>query len=294
MAILSKRQLWILLFIGLMAISSSAVLVRMAHAPAVAIAAYRLTIAAFLLLLSRPRSLLTATAQLTPRIFFLSLVSGAALAIHFIAWIQSLVFTTISTSVVLLSTAPFFVALLGWLFLRERVRLQFYFAVIVAIIGMAVVTYDDSTQPDGSALGNALALLGAAGLAGYLVSGKLVQKHISSMNYAVLSYSSAAGFVLICSYFSDTQLRGFTSETYVFLVLIALVPQLLGHTSFNVALHYFTAPFVAAIMLGEPVLATILGAIFLNEIPAISQIVGCTIILVGVFMVIRAEHQPGA
>lgn len=125
-----------------------------------------------------------------------------------------------------------------------------------------------------------------------MLCGRYLRAQLDTLSYILLAYSFAAIFLVLLAVGTGTPLWGFSWQTYGLFVLIALVPQLVGHTSFNWALKYLSTPVVSTIMLGEPVFATLFAYLLLAETPALAQIAGCLLILVGVALAIWSEKTP--
>jgi drug/metabolite transporter (DMT)-like permease len=286
----SATKIITVISIGVLAVSFAVLFIRWCDAPAFAIAAYRLAISSILLLATGITRLPALFKNFSRRDWLLAALSGVFLAIHFSAWIKSLEITSVASSVVLVSTAPFWAAFGAWLFLKATVRRLFFWGFLFAFAGMIFIAWQGVGQGQDSLFGNFLALLGAIGGAGYMLCGQALRRKFDTFSYVTVSYSFAAIFLLCLALLSDIPLSGFSWQTYGLFLLIALVPQLIGHTSFNWALKHLSTPVVSTILLGEPVFATILAFIFLAEIPTLAQIFGCSLVLAGIALAIWSER----
>jgi drug/metabolite transporter (DMT)-like permease len=289
---MQPRQV-LLLLLGVVAVSFSAVFIRLADAPALTIAFYRTGIAAALVLpvaLARRREELR---RLTRRHVGIAVLAGAMLALHFAVWITSLSYTTIAASVVLVTTQPIWVAALSWMLFGERLRTLVLVGVLVALGGAAVVSGGDfgSSARPRALEGDLLALAGAITAAGYFVAGRHLRRDVSLPTYAVLAYGTCAVLLLPVVLLSGTELTGFTAETWGLFVLMALVPQMLGHTVFNFLLRDVEATVVAITVMGEPVGATLLGLVVFGEAPPVNAILGGVLILAGIYVAITAQAR---
>jgi drug/metabolite transporter (DMT)-like permease len=154
--------------------------------------------------------------------------------------------------------------------------------------GAAVLQFSFANLFSGkTAYGNFLALFGAWMSSGYLLIGRGVRSKISLVPYAFIVYGMAAFFSLLMVGFTGEKLTGYSPVTYIWLLALGIVPQLLGHSSFNWALAYLSAAYVSVALLGEPIGATILGGIFLAEIPSSLEIIGGIILLIGIYLASR-------
>ena len=295
------------LALGIMAASTAAIFIRyaQAEAPSFVIAAYRLGLAT---LLMAPWAIYRRSGELR-RLhggqLGLALLSGLFLALHFAAWISSLEFTSVASSVVLVSTTPLWVALLSPWVLKEPLARLVLGGMLLAFSGGLVIGLNDACQwVGGSGLvcppwdellagravwGNLLAVLGAWMAAAYLLIGRSLRHQVSLLSYVFVVYGMAALVLLGLVLLARQPLVGYPPRTYLWFLLLALVPQLLGHSSFNWALRYVSAAYVSIALLGEPIGSAILAAIFLNGSPTGLKIFGAILILIGIYLASRAE-----
>jgi len=293
--------------IAILAVSTASIFVRFAQseAPSIVIAALRLgfavvAIAPFALI--RYRSELR---KLTRHELLLAALSGGFLAVHFAAWITSLEYTSVVSSVVLVSTAPLWVALFSPLFLKEPLTRPILIGMLLALLGGAVIALGDSCQisnglvcPSFSGflrgdalLGNFLALVGAWALAGYLMIGRSLRSGMSLLPYIFVVYGVAAVALFAAMFASGQSPTGFSDMTYTWIVLLALIPQLIGHSTFNWILRFLPVTLVAITTLGEPVGSAVLAYFILKEIPASLTIGGGLLILVGIYVSTRMRAR---
>jgi drug/metabolite transporter (DMT)-like permease len=210
-------------------------------------------------------------------------VSGVLLAAHFALWIESLNRTSVASSVVLVAMNPIFVAALSPLVLRERVSWRVVAAVLFGLAGAAVIA-GPRLDSAGATGGNLLALAGAACAAGYLIAGRRVRPRVSLLSYIYIVYGIAAVVLLGVVFAAGRPVSGLGWRAYVLIALLGLGPQLVGHTSFNWALRYVSAPAVAMAVLGEPVGTTILAWLILGQVPAVHEIAGGVVICAGLYL----------
>lgn len=276
-----------MLFVGILAVSSAAILIRGAQAeniPSLVIATGRLLIASLILtpfaLGSYPHEL----KNLTWQDIGLCILSGAFLGAHFATWITSLEYTSVVASVVLVTTNPLFVALLSFPLLGERVQRRTFFGILIAFVGSVLVALSDDAgeAPTRSApmLGNALAVAGAIAIAFYLIIGRRIRAKLSVIPYIWLVYGTAALAMLPVFLFESP--TGYSVSGYLAVVALGIFPQLIGHSSFNYALGHFPAAYVSLMALAEPIGSALLAILFLGEMPALVAGIGSLIILIGV------------
>ena len=284
---------YLVLAIGILAVSSAAIIIFYARAegvPAVSIAALRLTFASLALApwvaTRAPRE----WRQLSRRDFALAIVAGVLLAFHFASWISSLDYTSVMSSVVFVSTNPLFVGLASVLILRESLNRGTIIGIIVACIGGALIGLTDLGSAGAESLfGDALALVGAITVSGYLLIGRRLRKQLSLIAYIGLVYSTAAIVLLAMAIAMGENLLSYSLAGYLLIALLAAGPQLIGHTSYNWALKYVSATFVTVTLLSEPIGATLIAVPALGQSPSPIKIIGGVLILVGIFFAARAE-----
>jgi len=276
------------LAIGVVAVSCAAVLIREAEAPALVIAAYRMGLAA----LPTGALALATGRQRTSQdgLWVWPLLAGVFLALHFGFWIASLQQTSVITSVVLVTTNPLFVALASPFVLRERVSAATWVGIGIATAGAALMAAEDVGEGLGTIVGDLYALLGAIFGAAYLMIGRRARPQLSWARYVGVVYTVAAVLLVLSVLVAGEPFTGYSTKTFVMLGLLALVPQLVGHSAINWALAYVPAALVAVAILGEPVGATALAAIILEEMPSGFEIAGALLVLAGVYVVLRPRQ----
>jgi drug/metabolite transporter (DMT)-like permease len=297
---------FIAIIIGILAVSTASIFIRFAQkeVTSLVIAAWRLTIASFILVPVAVSTRKRDFASLNRGELFLALLSGIFLALHFATWITSLQYTTVASSVVLVSTIPLWVALLSPFTIKEPIHKAVVIGLIFTMIGGAVVGISDSCNTisgqlicpklvdfmHGQAfLGDILALCGAITGAGYLLIGRKLRSKMSLISYISLVYGMAAIVLVIIMFSAGEYPFGYSPQIYLWLVLLAIIPQLIGHSTFNWALGYLSAAYVSITLLGEPIGSTILAYFILNEKPTPVKLIGGGLILVGIYVSSRAE-----
>ena len=285
----AKDSLYPRVALGIVAVSFGAIFARLAgEASPFAIAAWRLTLAALVLV---PLALFQRQRTMGRRSLILSSVSGVALALHFVLWISSLEHTTVASSVLFVSTHPIFVGLGSILFLRERLSRLLPIGITLTVVGGSLIGFGD-LRFGGSALrGDLLALGGGLMAAVYFLIGRRVRRTVSLTEYIAVSYGTAAVLVLLLCLVTRTRLGGFAMSTYAYLVLLAVIPQLIGHSTVNWALRRLSASRVSVLVLGEPVGSTLLAVPFFREAPGGLKLLGAAIILVGIYLSLRSEEE---
>ena len=302
----SRRPVGAVLALAVVAASFSSIFIRFAQSEAssLVISAYRLAIAALVL---SPIPLLRyrgEVRELSRNESRLSLLAGLFLALHFATWITSLEYTSVASSVVLVQTAPLMVAALSPLLLGEKVSRYLFAGLLVAVFGSLIVGISDTCGAEGclqldellngtAIRGDILALVGAAAGAGYIIVGRRVRQSVSLVPYIGIAYGAAAIALIAASLFQGAPLFGFEPDTYLWLLLLAIFPQLVAHTSYNWALGYVAAAIVSLVLLAEPVASGILALVILDETPTTLRLVGGVLILIGIGLgTLRGAPSP--
>lgn len=282
---------------GILFVSTASILIRFAQAEAssLVIAAARLVVASVVLVpiaVIRHRHELQGLSWAE---FGKAALSGLFLSLHFASWISSLQYTSVASSVVLVTTTPLWVAILSPLVLRERIRKSVIFGLVVSVTGGVIVGLGDACDIQVGdvvcraqvlsyrvMVGNFLALFGAWMAAGYMLIGRQLRKKLNTISYTGLVYSVAAVILVVFVVFRSEPVLSYSSETYIWLLALGIFPQLLGHSLFNWSLKYISATYVSLMLLGEPIGTIILALIFLKESPTFLEGVGAVVILIGI------------
>ena len=279
-----------ILALGVVAVSFAAILIRWAEAPALVVAAYRLGIASAIVLPLAGMRSRTEWARLATGTWLLLGASGVFLGLHFALWIASLSHTSVASSVIFVTTSPLFVAAASHLLGIDRVSRPTAIGIAVAAGGGILIASGDLSVSRGALWGDLLALGGAAMAAGYLLIGRRLRRSLSNLAYVAPVYAVAALLNLGLAAGSGLPFGGYAAVAYLIFLLLALGPQLVGHSSINWALGHLSAPFVSVAILGEPVGATLLAYLLLGETPAPGTLAGGALILAGVYLASRGER----
>ncbi|MGQ9577728.1 MAG: DMT family transporter [Candidatus Aminicenantales bacterium] len=280
----SRTHIFFTLFLGIIVVSFASIIIRVTPAPTPVIAAGRMLFASFIITPFFLKNLRRSIRELTPFFWPSALTAGIFLSGHFVLWIESLKHTTVVSSVVLVAMNPIFVAILALPFLKERLSLRGWIAIFIALAGAFLVA-GPTLKSTSLTTGNLLSLGGALCAAGYVLLGRKLRPQISLINYIYPVYTFAALILLLFALISRVPLLGYTTKTYLLIFLLALGPQIIGHTIFNWALKFLPAPVVAISILGEPVGTTILSALLLRQPPTILELSGGLLICLGIYLV---------
>ena len=295
MKLLNKYPV-IMIAVGVLGISMSAIFVRFSTAPSAVTAAYRLLWTVLLLspvVLGKAevrRQLLT----VNRRTLLLSAASGILLALHFYTWFESLRHTSVASSTIIVCTEVIWVAIGYCLFLSGRLSGKAILAIGLALGGSVMVAWSDSSGGNGL-WGDILSLIAAVAVGGYTLLGRTVRKDTSTTVYTYIVYCFCAATLLLLIALRGESLIAYGWSGPIMGLLLAVFCTLLGHSIFSWCLKYFSPTFVSASKLCEPVLSGVIAAILFGEIPGLLQLVGSAVILTGVIwysvLEIRSESQ---
>ena len=295
------------ILVAILAVSTASIFIRFAQndgAPSLVIAALRLTFATLILAPIALTKHLEEIKRFTLNEILLGAFSGIFLAIHFATWISSLEYTSVASSVVFVSTGPLWVALLSPLLLKEHLARTAIFGLGLSLAGGTIIGLSDACVWDaglscpalqdvmqGRAMwGNFLALLGALTVTGYLIIGRKLRSRVSLVPYIFMVYGMAAIALIVIMFVSGNSPFGFAPKTYGWIFLLAALPQLIGHSTYNWALKYLPAALVAVMTLGEPIGSAILAFFILNETPTPATLFGGALILTGIYLASRQTN----
>jgi drug/metabolite transporter (DMT)-like permease len=296
---------YLVLGLGLLAASAASIFIRYAQeagAPSLVIAAYRLSLAALVLLPVMVWRHRTEIRRLTAREWAAVAVAGVFLGLHFGTWITSLAYTTVANSVVLVSTAPLFAALIAGLVLREKLGRMVWPGLGLALLGSGAVALSDVCHVESGCppvsdflrgeglFGDGLALVGGAAMAVYLSVGRGLRAGMPLLVYIGLTYGAAA-ITLLLGLAASGQVFSPPLPALPWIVLLALIPQLIGHSSLNWALKYLPATFVAVTVLGEPIGSAALAGMLFGEIPTPLKLLGGALILLGILIASQRRSE---
>jgi len=275
---------YIPIFIGVIAVSLSAIFVKLANADAGVIAFYRML---FSVLIMAPIFFWKYTNEikrLSKRDWVFSGIAGVFLAFHFILWFESLNYTSVASSTVLVTLQPLFAFAGTYFFFKERLSIKTILSGVIAIGGAVLISWGDF-QISGTALfGDILALIACALVTAYLLFGQDVRKRLSLVTYTFVVYGISTVTLFFYVLLKGESFGPYAADDWLWFVMLAIVPNLLGHTLFNWSLRYVSTNVISIAILFEPVGAAILAFYIFNEYLISTQIIGGLIVIVGILL----------
>ena len=276
---------------GVVAVSFSGPIGASCLAPALAIAFWRNALGAAAgvpFTVGRRRAELAALVLEQRRVLLTAVAAGAFLALHFGLWIPSLRLTTVTASTALVTTTPLFTVAL----MRVRglpVPRGVLAGVLLALVGVVIITGVDATGSADALRGDLMALAGGAAAAGYIGAGESVRRTVGTASYTLIAYTTCALVLLPVCLVTGTPLWGFSARSWVEIAVLTLTAQLLGHTLLNRALRSAGATTVSLAVLLEVPGATVVAWVWLGQVPPPAVLPGAALVLAGLAVVVRTQ-----
>jgi len=286
------HRVYLFLAVGLIAASQSGNLIRLGQAHPVAIAAWRLLLAAVMLAPFAGRQL-TTLKKLEAKEWILLVLAGAALAGHFFAWIGAVQNTTVANAAVFFAVNPILTAAGGYFVFKERFTSKLLISIALGLIGVAVIGGSDLHFSREQIPGDMLALICSVIFTIYFLLGKKLRQRIPTKTYVTVVYGMAAIFSFLTMLLLKLPLVSYARQTWLCFVLMALIPTMLGHTSFNHALQYISAGRISAATLSEPLLAGLVAYFAWGESVSPGVVAGY-ILICGSILVLALDLRPKA
>ena len=279
-----KINPYIPIIIGVISVSLSAIFVKLADAQSGVIAFYRML---FSVLIMSPLFLMKyrhEIKQLNKKEWMFTSIAGVFLAFHFILWFESLNYTSVASSTVLVTLQPIFALAGTYLFFKENISLKAIVATIVAISGSVLIAWGDFKVSGDAFYGDVLALIACALVTGYFLFGQEVRKQLSLITYTMVVYSVSTIVLFVYVLVTGQSFGPYNLNEWVLFLLLAIVPNLLGHNLFNWAIKYVSTNVISISILFEPIGAAILAFFVFGESLSFSQLIGGAVVIVGITM----------
>ena len=287
-----EKHPMIMVVIGVLGVSLSAILVRFSTAPSAVTAAWRLLWTVLLLtpVVFGKKENRNELLHLPKKELLLSIVSGVFLALHFAMWFESLQHTSVASSTTIVCTDVIWVSLGFCLFLKGKLTWKAVLAIVGAFAGSVLIACADATAGIGL-YGVMLALLAAIAASVYTLIGRIVRETVSTTVYTYTVYACCAAVLLILCAVQKHNIFAFGGKNILVGLSLAVASTLLGHSVFSWCLKYLSPSFITAAKLCEPVVAAVLAVFLFKEYPAIMQIIGSAVILISVYCYSRLERK---
>ncbi|MBM7704670.1 DMT family transporter [Metabacillus iocasae] len=282
---------YLVIGIAILFISTSAIFVKLSESPAGVIAFYRLL---FSVLIIAPVFVLTSRKEkikLTKESWIYSILAGVLLAFHFILWFESLRFTSVTSSTVMVTLQPIFAVIGAYLFFKEKATLLEIGCVLLALAGSFIIGWNDLNISGQALFGDALALLACLFITVYLLCGQRVRGALSVTTYTFIVYSVSTVTLFIYVISTNQSLIPISHQEWIYFILLAIFPTLLGHSLLNWSLKFVSTTVISMAILFEPIGAAVLAYLLLNEKVSTMQVVGSGIIFLGVSLYLIQKRK---
>ena len=289
----SKPMMYLTLFFGVFCLSSSAIFVKLSSAPSSITAFYRLLFTAIMLLpaLVFSRQNREALLGITRKQAMQILAAGFLLAVHYVLWFESLRYTSVASSTVLVTLQPLFSIVWGYLFFKERYSKTALMGCAIAIGGAMIIGWGDFRISGLALLGDIMAFAAAGVISGYFLIGQKVRSELPVVPYSIAGFLSSAFFLALYSMATGASFTGYDQNTWLAFLGIAFLATICGQFLFNVLLKWLPATVITMRMLGESVGTCILAYFILHEALSLRQLVGIVVILGGLLIFFMNQNK---
>ena len=289
----SRYAPYVILLFAVLFLSTSAIFVKLADAPSSITAFYRLfftmvILLPFLLLSRKARAEVKA---LTKKQWGFAILSGVVLAAHFLLWFESLNYTSVASSTVLVTLQPLFAFVGGYFLFHERYTPTALLGCAIAIVGSFIIGWGDVQVSMAALVGDAMAFVAAGVIAGYFMIGQHVRSTLSLLSYSVIGYASSSAFLAVYVLLQGVPFTGYSQQTWLSFLGLAVLPTILGQMIFNWLLKWLNATVISMSILGEAVGTCILSYFILHERITLQQGVGILVILAGVALFLGCQKE---
>ncbi|MCG7381923.1 DMT family transporter [Paenibacillus sp. ACRRY] len=274
---------YILLLISILSVSISSIMIKSSDTATAVAGMYRLYISVIIMLPFVPWKSLRIS-EMTKKDWVTIVVAGLFLGLHFLFWMESLVHTSVASSMVILSLQPLFVMIGSYFMFRERNSMLTICCLIAALIGSIIIAWGDLGISREAILGDGLSLVGTILVSAYMLAGQKVSRKIDSNVYSILVFFLGGTVMLVYCLIKHIPMVGYSSSDWTYFFLLAVIPTIFGQNIFNLLLKTIGATTVSVGIIGEPVLAIILAYLFLGETISAFQSTGGLITLLGMGM----------
>ncbi|MEA4973934.1 MAG: DMT family transporter [Candidatus Metalachnospira sp.] len=287
---MNKTNPKLVLIIGVLGISISAIFVRMSEAPSLVLATYRMMWTVLLLIPFSLKKTLPEIKKIQKKEAAIAVLAGVFFALHFTFWFESLKHTTIACSTVLVDTDVIFASVGFCIIMHGTIPKKGILAIAITVCGSILTALSGMANTAGSIFGNVLALISAVLIAAFTLCGKYIRsRNVSTSAFTLIAYTVCLLTLLILDAATGTPIIGYGIKEILIGLGMAVFCTLLGHSVLNWTLKFLSPGYVSAVKLCEPIFATILGMILFKEIPSIIQIIGAIIIISGVYIYSTVE-----
>ncbi|URJ48993.1 DMT family transporter [Paenibacillus polymyxa] len=279
---------YILLLISILSVSISSIMIKSSDTPTSVAGMYRLYMSVLIMLPFVPWKMFRSL-EMNKKDWSTVFIAGLFLGLHFLFWMESLVYTSVASSMVILSLQPLFVMMGSYIMFRERVNILTLLCLIAALVGSIIIAWGDIGISREALIGDGLSLVGTILVSAYMLAGQKVSHKINANVYSVIVFFIGGSVMLVYNLLNHYALIEYGSSDWMYFLLLAVIPTIFGQYIFNLLLKSMGATTVSVGIIGEPVLAIILAYLFLGEIISAFQFIGGIMTLFGMGMYFWAK-----
>nr|WP_245248598.1 DMT family transporter [Paenibacillus sp. PvR133] len=277
-----------MLLISILSVSISSIMIKSSDTPTSVAGMYRLYMSVLIMLPFVPWKMFRSL-EMNKKDWSTVFIAGLFLGLHFLFWMESLVYTSVASSMVILSLQPLFVMLGSYFMFRERANILTILCLIAALVGSIIIAWGDIGISREALIGDGLSLLGTILVSAYMLAGQKVSHKINANVYSVIVFFIGGSVMLVYNMLNHYSLIEYDSSDWMYFFLLAVIPTIFGQYIFNLLLKSMGATTVSVGIIGEPVLAIILAYLFLGEIISAFQFIGGIMTLFGMGMYFWAK-----
>jgi drug/metabolite transporter (DMT)-like permease len=274
---------FILLIISILSVSISSIMIKFSDTPTSVAGMYRLFISVIIMLFFVPWKMVRST-EMKKKDWTIVILAGLFLGLHFLFWMESLVYTAVASSMVILALQPLFVMIGSYFLFKEHVNLLTVFCLIVALMGSIVIAWGDIGISQNALIGDGLSLIGTFFASVYLLAGQKVSRKIDTNVYSIFVFFIGGTVMLVYNLINNFSLINYDTSDWTYFLLLAIIPTIFGQYIFNFLLKSIGATTISVGIIGEPVLAIILAYLLLGETISSFQFLGSMMTLLGMGM----------
>jgi drug/metabolite transporter (DMT)-like permease len=283
----SRLRVYLALALGIVCIALSAIFTRVAGVPGTVSAFYRVAIAAVILAVPFAAPATHRRAAIAPRVWWLAAASGVFFALDLALWNTSLFQTSAANATLLANDAPIVVGLGSLVIFHAKLRLPYWAGLVLGLLGMMIIVGGDIFSHSHFGAGDAMALTAGVAYAGYLLSMQRIRAHLDTLSSLWIPGVTGAVLLLVFNLIRHEPLFGFPLHSYLALLALGIISQVVGWMAINYALGHLPAAIVSATLLGQPVLTAVFAVMFLGEALGPAQLLGGLVALAGIYLVNR-------
>lgn len=283
-----KANSW-LLFIGVVMLSLAGVMIKLANASVFGVAFYRLIIAAFIFAVFARKEIISGFGKVRGKTLLWMVLGGIIFSFHLMFWIYSLKTVSVFIAMVIMASNPVYATIGAYFLFKEKPRSNFMLSFVVAFIGTVMIFWEGIFDLRSGYKGMLAVFISTLLFAAYILTGKKIRTSAGSSFYIFVLYFSAATVCFICMLLSGTPIVSYSAHSYLYFILLAVFPTVIGHGALNHCVVHFKASTVTMLTLLEPVIGSFVAYFALGEGISSLAAIGFSLIILGVGSLFKNE-----